>query len=415
MTPDGSPSVVFRHLLAPAYLPVLFLSFSWSALTPAFPQYLTGLGAGLSTVGVIVAMKGFGQMASDLPGGFFLAFWGLRRATIASYAVAILSNAILFFSRSVPVITVLTFLSGFSTSILLTTVMTTVRRSVPPELRGRALSGVGGSVRFGGLLGPIAGGFVADTIGVPPIFIMRVAALSAGMVAFMIGMPKDEAPVDAPEQYSGSEGTVTASQPIGAFSTSAIRDLFRELSGRWRAIGTVGFAILILSALRSSREIVLPLWGAAEGFSPGTIGVAMSIGAVFDLLLFAPAGYISDRWGRRVSASLCLGVFSAGLFALVGARSFPLFILAASLIGFGNGFGAGIAMTTGADLAPDRSVAQFLGLWRLYGDLGHAIGPAAIGALSGVLAIAPAVMITGGVGVLGALVMLFLAPETRDL
>jgi MFS family permease len=421
LTPEGTPVGVFRRLLAPAYLPVLFLSFAWSALTPAFPQYLTGLGAGLSMVGLIIAMKGFGQVASDLPGGFFLAYWGLRRATIASYTVAIVANGILYFSRSVPVITVLTFLSGFSTSILLTTVMTTVRKSVPPEMRGRALSGVGGSVRFGGLLGPIAGGFIAEAIGVPPIFLLRVVALSIGMVAFMIGMPKDAPPGTTSGLGAGAPSTSAPSTSghspgaVGVFSTGALRQLFLELSGRWYAIVTVGFVILVLSVLRSSREILLPLWGNAEGFSPGAIGLAMSIGAAFDLLLFVPAGYLSDRWGRRVAAALCLGVFSAGLFALLGAHSFLLFILAASLVGFGNGIGAGINMTTGADLAPDRSVSQFLGLWRLYGDLGHAIGPVAIGALSGVLAIAPAVVITGAVGLVGVMIMVLFAPETRDL
>jgi len=411
---DGSPGSIFRRLLAPAYLPVLFLSFAWSALTPAFPQYLTGLGAGLSMVGLIIAMKGFGQVASDLPGGFFLAWWGLRRATIASYVVAIVANGILFFSRSVPVITVLTFLSGFSTSILLTTVMTTVRKSVPPEMRGRALSGVGGSVRFGGLLGPIAGGFIAETMGVPPIFLLRVVSLTIGMVAFMAGMPKDSPPA-AGHRDGAPSGPPPPPGPAGPLSVGALRQLIHELSGRWHAIATVGFVILILSILRSSREILLPLWGNAEGFSPSAIGLAMSIGGAFDLFLFVPAGYVSDRWGRRVAASVCLGVFSAGIFALVGAHSFILFILAASLIGFGNGIGAGINMTTGADLAPDRSVSQFLGLWRLYGDLGHAIGPVAIGALSGVLTIAPAVMITGGIGLMGVMVMLVFAPETRDL
>ncbi|MDA3951821.1 MAG: MFS transporter [Spirochaeta sp.] len=409
MNTAGGADQTFRavalKLVAPTYLPVLFLTFSWSALAPAFPQYLAGLGAGVATVGLVVAMKGIGQLASDAPGGFILAAWGLRPVTVFSYLLAIGANIALFATRSVPVITALTFVSGFSTSILLTTVMAMIRMTVVAHFRGRALSGVGGAVRVGMLIGPVVGGVVAERFGVPAIFVLRTVALSLGLAFFVAGTP---GALDSP-----AAAGVLHRVPPSPLAT--LRHVAGELRGRWFAVVTMGTSILILSVLRSSREIILPLWGRAAGFSPAAIGVAMSIGAAFDLLLFLPAGYISDRWGRRAAAGLCLGGFSAGLVALLPAQTFVPFILAASLIGLGNGFGAGINMTTGADLAPDRSVAEFLGLWRLYGDLGNAAGPIAVGALAAALTLGPAVAITAGIGFLGVANVVFVAPETRDL
>lgn len=388
-------------LLLPAYLPIFFLALAWSALTPAFPQYLTGLGAGVTTIGFVIAMKGIGQVVSDAPGGFLLAAAGIRKITILSYLSAIAANVVLIWSRSVPVITVLTFVSGFSTSILLTTVVATIRMNVPAELRGRALAGVGGALRVGMLIGPVLGGAIAERVGTPTLFILRSVAFAGGMVAFITGTATMVLSTAAPQKRR---------TPL-----TAVADVWNDLRGRRRAVLTVGLAILILSILRSSREIILPLWGSHVGFSPGQIGVAMSIGAAFDLLLFFPAGIISDRWGRRTAAGLCLGIFSVGLFAILPAYTYLAFIAAASLIGFGNGFGAGINMTTGADLAPDRSIAEFLGLWRLYGDLGSAGGPILVGALAAAIAIGPAITVTALLGVFGTLVITLIAPETRDL
>jgi MFS family permease len=390
---------VIAQLLAPAYLPILFLALSWSALTPAFPQYLSGLGAGVGVVGLVVAMKGIGQVVSDLPGGFLLGRWGTRRITLASYVLTIASNLLLVWARNVAVIGFLTFVSGLATSILVTAVMALVRVRVPAELRGRALSGVGGALRVGMLIGPVIGGVVADAKGVPAIFALRVIASLAGLVAFAVG----------------TQGDLPPERNTAGPTHSSLARLREGLRGRWHAIATVGFGIVTLSVLRSSRDIILPLWGASIGLTPTLIGVAISISAAADLLLFIPAGILSDRAGRKPVMALTLAFFSGGLLLLIPATNLVLFFLAAGAIGLGNGIGAGINMTTGADLAPDGAVAEFLGIWRLYGDLGSAAGPILVGAIAAAVALASSVAITAAVGLVGLTVVVIRAPETRDM
>lgn len=416
-TPLGS---ILKRLVAPVYLPVLFLSFAWSALAPAFPQYLTGLGAGVAAVGLVVAMKGIGQVASDLPGGLMLAAWGERRITMIAYLVAIGANLVLYWIRDVALIGLLTFVSGFATSILLTTVMTLVRRTVPAHSRGRALSGVGGALRVGMLLGPVVGGFLAQKAGVPPVFLLRTLLLMAGLLSFGLGHPRENGgPAEPSATAPGTTAPPTAAAPPlstkGGRLLGAFAPVINGLQGRWYAVGTVGFVILALSVLRTSREVIIPLWGESLGLSVSQIGIAMSLGAAFDLLLFLPAGIISDRKGRRASLGLCLSLFSLGLLLLLPARGFALFLAAGVLVGIGNGFGAGINMTTGTDLAPRNAISEFLGMWRLYGDLGSAAGPIIVGALSAALALGPAVAVTAAIGGVGVAVTLFAAPETKEL
>lgn len=409
---NSSLRLTLGALVAPAYIPVFFLAFSWSAVTPVFPQYLGGLGAGVATIGLVVSMKGFGQLTSDLPGGFMLARWGLRRIVVASNLVSIVVNALLYFVRGIGVIAALVFISGFFTSILVTAIMTLVRTTVVAGLRGRALSGVGGALRIGMLFGPAVGGLVAERFGVPTIFMLRAVSFLAGLASYLLADQPHTVRME--NGVSGDGEVVHRSRPPAGIRTAVTR-LREGLSGRWYAILTVGFAILILSILRSAREVILPLWGEQLSLAPAQIGAAISVGAAFDLLLFIPSGIISDRYGRKAAVTLCLVGFSIGLVVMLSAHDVPLFLFAAAVIGIGNGFGAGINMTTGTDLAPSAAVSEFLGLWRLYGDLGAAGGPVLVGALTAALTLAPAVAITAAIGFLGAIVMISIAPETRDL
>ncbi len=391
---------VSKHLRAltwSAYVPVLFIAWAQSSITPAFPQYLTGLGAGVALVGLVVSMRGIGQAVSDVPGGLAIPRWGLKRVTTVGFVLATLANIGLVFITNVALIALLVFASGFFTSILMTSFMTLIRASVPATMRGRALAMLGGALRVGMLLGPIAGGAIAGSWGVSALFALRSVSLMLGLISFRARFPADTL-TDGPERAS-----------------TVLRDLRRlavGLRGRWFALATVGFSILILSILRSTREIILPMWGHRIGLDVASIGVVMSVGAAFDLILFLPSGFISDRYGRKVAAGLCLGVFSMGLLLLLPTQSAIGFFAAVALIGAGNGFGAGINMTTGTDLAPEGAVAEFLGIWRLYGDVGSAVGPVIVGSLAAGVALAPAVATVAAAGLVGTAVMVLVAPET---
>ena len=94
------------------------------------------------------------------------------------------------------------------------------------------------------------------------------------------------------------------------------------------------------------------------------------------MLVFYPAGKVMDRKGRRwvaVPSMLMMGVPCSCM--PLDARRHPL-LLAAVLIGFGNGIGSGMVMTLGADYSPAAGRAHFLGLWRLVSDIGSTGGPA---------------------------------------
>jgi hypothetical protein len=68
----------------------------------------------------------------------------------------------------------------------------------------------------------------------------------------------------------------------------------------------------------------------------------------------------------------------------------------------GNGLGSGIVMTLGADAAPVVGRGQFLGAWRLCGDIGNTGGPLLVGGLAALASLATASVVIGVLALVGA-------------
>ena len=391
----GGAGIHLRRLVLPVYLPMVLISIGIGAPAAAFPLYLGSLGSSIAGVGFIVSLSGVGNMLIDLPSGLILGRNPIRPVMIAGLAASAATALGIALTRNVTLIGFLTLLGGASRSIIITGMMTYVRLTVPPNLRGRALSAVGGSSRVGLLIGPFVGGLISDKWGVPYAFGLQ--AVSLVLAALMLA--------GSPDRSMGvGIGTAPAKERPA--------DLVRGMSGRWSALMTTGAGILVLQLLRGARTVILPLWGDSIGLSVTVIGAVMSAGAFMDLLLFMPAGQIMDRAGRKVAGSLCVGLFATGVALLPITGGLAGFVVASVVIGLGNGFGSGINMTLGTDLAPTAAVSMFLGAWRLFGDIGAAAGPAIVGALTAVGGLTHSLSVTAAIGGGGLLIMMFLVPET---
>jgi MFS family permease len=73
----------------------------------------------------------------------------------------------------------------------------------------------------------------------------------------------------------------------------------------------------------------------------------------------------------------------------------------AVLIAVGNGLGSGIVMTLGADTAPEAGRSQYLGGWRLCGDIGISGGPLLVSVVAGVASLTAACVVIGVVCLAG--------------
>ena len=118
-------------------------------------------------------------------------------------------------------------------------------------------------------------------------------------------------------------------------------------------------------------------------------------------------------YGRKWSAVPSMLLYALGLGLLPVAAGFYSLLAVALLLGFANGIGTGVVMIIGADLArASGRQGQFLGLWRLIGDLGISLAPLLAGVLVDAASLAAASLAVAGLGFGGTLVMAYLVTET---
>jgi len=120
-----------------------------------------------------------------------------------------------------------------------------------------------------------------------------------------------------------------------------------------------------------------------------------------------------DRRGRKWSAVPSMVLFAVGLALLPLAHGFYSLLAVVLLLGLANGLGTGVVMIIGADLAAASGRrGEFLGVWRLIGDVGMSGAPLLAGALVQVSGLVLASSVAAGIGFAGVLIMTFLVTET---
>ncbi len=132
----------------------------------------------------------------------------------------------------------------------------------------------------------------------------------------------------------------------------------------------------VLSAIRASRTVILPLWAVSIGMPAEVAAIVIGVSAAIDFALFYVSGQIMDRFGRLWGAIPGLIGLAPGVLVLALTHDLPdadlWFTVVAVLFGVANGITSGVILTLGADLAPKANPAPFLGAYRTIADAGGA-------------------------------------------
>jgi MFS family permease len=173
-----------------------------------------------------------------------------------------------------------------------------------------------------------------------------------------------------------------------------------------RVLSRLGLAAASLSAIRSARQVVLPLWGVSIGLDAQTIALVVGVSGAIDFALFYASGQVMDRFGRLWAALPAMLLMGLGFIALSFThdlqQSALWFAMFAAVLGVGNGLSSGILLTLGADVAPKTDPAPFLGSWRTLTDAGGAVSPLIVSAIAAAASLAVATGVVGVIGLVGA-------------
>ena len=386
----------WRGIVIPAYGPTVLVSIGHGAMLPLVALSARELGASVATAAFMVALIGIGQLIGDLPAGALAARIGEQRALVLACLLEAVALIGAWQARSLVLLALCMLLVGTSSAVFNLARLAYLTEAIPLPLRARALSTLGGTLRFGLFVGPFIGAALVSrwNIGAAYAFAAGMALVAAAVTALLPDVTRDR------------RAAVTR---VG----QRHRSVLAVLAAHRRVLLTLGTGVLMISAARATRQSIIPLWADAQGLDAATISVIFGLSAAVDMLLFYPGGAIMDRFGRVFVAVPAMIVLGAG-FALLPLTHDAVSIAAvAGLMGLGNGISAGIVMTLGADAAPPADRAQFLSGWRLASDVGHAGGPLVITAVSAVAPLAAAAVAMGVITWAGAGWLIRWVPRTR--
>ena len=120
-----------------------------------------------------------------------------------------------------------------------------------------------------------------------------------------------------------------------------------------------------------------------------------------------------DRKGRLWVAVPSMLLMGLSMLLMPLTHGATTLLMAALLMGFGNGIGSGMVMTLGADYSPAAGRAHFLGVWRLLADIGSTSGPALLSAITALLSLADGIWGNGVIAFAAAGVLWYWVPRTH--
>lgn len=413
--PDSPPVREVLWRFAPMiYGPTVLFALGEGAVIPLIPVIAAQLGADVATAALVASALVVGQLCGNIPAGWAVARIG-ERFTMAVAGLLSLGGAVaLAFAPSLGVFAASVFLIGFCAAAFGLARHSFMTTRVPLGFRARALSLLGGTFRLGMFIGPfVAAGLLAVFGDEHAAIWFFAGCLVATTLLVLLGpdpettiAPTVTRPSRTDDLTEDTGETITASLRVAPGVDGRRAGVFRTMWHFRGVLSRLGLAAASLAAVRSARQVVLPLWGVSIGLDAQTIALVVGVSGAIDFALFYASGQVMDRFGRLWAALPAMLLMGAGFIALAfthdSSQNAMWFAMFAAVLGVGNGLSSGILLTLGADVAPKADPAPFLGSWRTLTDAGGAVSPLLVSAIAAVSTLSVATGAMGLIGLLGA-------------
>ena len=388
MTAD---SFSLRRIALPAFAPSFLFALGEGAILPVIALTVRHLGGSVALAALMVTLIGVGSLVSNIPASILTTRWGERWAMVGAAAWGALGMALCVLAPGLVTFAIGVFMVGMAAAVFSLARLSYLTEAVPFHFRARALSTLGGAMRVGLFVGPFLAAGLIHWIGIDGAYWAGVGALvlAAVVAARVPELPRRRAA--APASDDAMPRAPATLRSVG--------------SDHARLFVTLGIGALLVSAVRASRQAVIPLWAEGIGLDAATTSLIYGLAGGIDMLVFYPAGKVMDKKGRVWVAVPSMLIMGAALLLTPFTHGATTLLLASLAIGFGNGIGSGMIMTIGADHAPVAGRAHFLGIWRLMADLGSTAGPALLSALTAAVSLAAAIWSTGAIALAAAAVL----------
>lgn len=386
---------------------------------PILPAYASSFGVSVGAAGWVITSYGLARLFVNLPVGVLSERFGRRPLLLTGGVVLALGSLLCGLADRFLTLVLFRFIAGAGAATVITASHIVLADLSTHENRGRMMSMYQGFFLLGVSLGPLPGGLLAERFGLGAPFLAFAALALAGAIVAAVWIPETR----------GAKSRRMAAAQLG--SSAAARDgsprgspadpIMPEQAFSLRTLLTSrGF--LLASVINFSQFFtrtgaifnLVPLLGTLQlALDSAQVGTALTIVAVCTGAMLYPAGYLADRFGRKVPlvASCFLSGLGMALFAV--ADNYTLYLLGAMVWGIGSGVSGTLPSAYAADLVPASAYGVTMGAFRTLADAGYVFGPILLGTIAERWGFAGSLWLCTGLFVIGGAAFGLAAPETR--
>jgi MFS family permease len=370
------------------------------SILPAMAEEEFHLAARTAVLSFIVVF-GVTKALTNYLAGRFSDAWGRKVVLVAGWLVAVPVPFMLMWAPSWSWVLVANALLGISQGLAWSTTVIMKIDLAGPRKRGLAMGLNEFAGYFAVALAALATGWLAARYGLrPEPFYLGVAFVAIGLALSIVLVRETRHHVDHESRLAGNLPAEGIATPRQVFWRTSLLD---------RNLSSVSQAGLVNNLNDGMAWGLFPLFFAAAGMGLGQIGTLAAIYPGVWGLGQLITGAMSDRIGRKWLIVTGMWVQAAGIAVITLSHEFAGFALGAGLLGAGTAMVYPTLLAAIGDVAHPSWRASSVGVYRLWRDLGYAIGAVLAGLVADAFGLAASMWtvaaLTFGSGVLAALRM----------
>jgi MFS family permease len=375
-------------------------------ILPAIAEQEFHLAARAAILSFIVVF-GIVKAITNYAAGWLSDSWGRKAVLVAGWVVALPVPFLLMWAPSWNWILFANALLGVSQGLTWSTTVIMKIDLVGPFRRGLAM-GLNEFAGYGAVaLTALLTGYIAAAYGLrPEPFYPGVAFAVLGLILSLFLVRETHGHVRA---EIASAGRTTA-------NTEALSqwDIFKRTSLTDRNLSSISQAGLVNNLNDGMAWGLFPLLYAAAGLSLADIGwLAAIYPAVWSLgQLFT--GTLSDRIGRKWLIAAGMWVQAAGIAVTAVPTVFAGFATGTILLGVGTAMVYPTLLAAIGDVAHPAWRAGSVGVYRLWRDLGYAVGALLAGVVADILGVQASIRSIAALTLLSGFVVALRMRETKQ-
>jgi MFS family permease len=345
-----------------------------------------GIASASATLSFLVAF-GLVKALTNLAAGHFSDRFGRKPLLVAGWIAALPVAPMIIWAPSWGVVVAANVFLGINQGLAWSTTVIMKIDLAGPRRRGLAL-GLNEAAGYGAVaLAAFVTAELASSYGPrSALFVMGIVIAILGLVLSMAFVRETRGHA---EEEARSHPQLAGPRPF--------RETFVQTSFRDRSLSAICQAGLVNNLNDALVWGLVPLYLAREGLSLGRIGIVTAIYPASWGLAQLGTGAWSDRVGRKPLIVAGLWLQAVGIVGLVAASSYAGRIAAALAMGLGTALVYPTLIAAIGDRAHPSWRASAVGVYRLWRDLGYAVGGLLVGWTSDALGMSTAIVIVGAI------------------